>query len=507
MPLGISPEGMTRNAAWLEQQNIRVLHVGNIVNNGYNNAKFLREAGLHNDVLSYDYFHAQSMPEWEDADFDAKVPEWEPDWSRVDLKGYARPGWFYNVYMEEIPQLFRSDKPFVSQRAAISRQKKMRVWFNSCTPAWIQKPLKKYYQHWKDRRRLETYGPQTKSPEMDPGLIKSLQEDYRSFFKDGTQLSAEDFDYARYKIPFFRDFFNSYQLIHAYGLESIHAMMAAPKVPMIAFEHGTMRDFPFQQDARARLYSLSLKKAKVVLITNSDNIKAAKRLGLSNYRFIPHPVDDEIVRSTPSDLGAELKKRYKVDYLFLAPARHHWKHCPSGMENSWLKRNDILIRAFGELFQKHRLNALVLFCSWGQEVELSKKLIEQCGFSDRAVWLPILSKRALVRYYTASDIVFDQFNGGIGTFGTVAPEAMACGKPVLLNWNPDLHTWCWPELPPLLNTATESDIVGQVLRLIQNPEYRQTVGESGRAWFQKYHSKKVVQKILFEAYEQALKEG
>src|SRR5437868_6624289 len=47
----------------------RVLHIGNLANNAYYNAKLLNRAGFDCDVLCCDTYHIMSCPEWEDADF------------------------------------------------------------------------------------------------------------------------------------------------------------------------------------------------------------------------------------------------------------------------------------------------------------------------------------------------------------------------------------------------------------------------------------------------------
>ena len=39
----------------------RVLHIGNIANNAYNNAKLLNNAGLDCDVICYDYYHIMGL--------------------------------------------------------------------------------------------------------------------------------------------------------------------------------------------------------------------------------------------------------------------------------------------------------------------------------------------------------------------------------------------------------------------------------------------------------------
>jgi glycosyltransferase involved in cell wall biosynthesis len=73
----------------------RILHVGNIANNAYLNAKFLNAAGYDCDVLCYDYYHLMGCPEWEDADFEGRIDDhFRPDWTKVDLKGFERPHWF-----------------------------------------------------------------------------------------------------------------------------------------------------------------------------------------------------------------------------------------------------------------------------------------------------------------------------------------------------------------------------------------------------------------------------
>ena len=73
----------------------RILHIGNIANNAYNNAKLFIQAGFDCDVLCHDYYHIMGCPEWEDADFDGGFGDhFHPQWADVEMPGYARPGWF-----------------------------------------------------------------------------------------------------------------------------------------------------------------------------------------------------------------------------------------------------------------------------------------------------------------------------------------------------------------------------------------------------------------------------
>ena len=47
-----------------------VLHIGNIANAAYLNARMLNEVRIDCDVLCYEYFHIMGCPEWESAVFD-----------------------------------------------------------------------------------------------------------------------------------------------------------------------------------------------------------------------------------------------------------------------------------------------------------------------------------------------------------------------------------------------------------------------------------------------------
>ena len=92
-----------------------MLHIGNIANNAYNNAKIQRRIGIEADVCCYDYFHIMGCPEWEDADFEGDVGDpFFPDWWAVDLKGLPSPG----VVRAGAP----ANVPAVSHRSAAGRQ-------------------------------------------------------------------------------------------------------------------------------------------------------------------------------------------------------------------------------------------------------------------------------------------------------------------------------------------------------------------------------------------------
>jgi glycosyltransferase involved in cell wall biosynthesis len=480
----------------------RVLHLGNILNNGYLNAKFLRRRNWAADSVTVDYRHVQAQPEWEEvAIIDPKLDQFEPDWTSLDLDGYTRVGWFHDPKLAEISGL----------AAAIATARELgqdpAPVPGNTRPPWTA-GIRPLLRSTLERVGLLTAGraavrnARVLGEKLDSeGVGQKLVAEFAAVYPDMKGLTLQDVIDIKERSVAHAPLFSLYPLVQAYSLDPIYVMINDPSQPFICFEHGTMREFPFEDSARGRLYSLALTKAERVFITNADCNRSAERLGLTNYTFVPHPVDEELYRPRTSPLTERLRRAHDVDYVFVAPARHHWKHCPPGLENSWFKRNDILIRGLGRFFHSHpAVKALVVFFEWGQEVELSKQLIAECGFSDRVRWEPIASKPVMVDYYNAADVVFDQFNDGIGTFGTVVPESLACGKPVLLNYKKELHRWCFNELPPALNAAAPEQIEEHVVRLLGDEAARLDLGRKGRDWFIRNHSSSFTAQRMIDVY-------
>jgi glycosyltransferase involved in cell wall biosynthesis len=73
---------------------LRVLHIGNIANNAYNNARIQRQYGIDADVLCYDYYHVMATPEWEDGGLTTTIDPDLPNWWESNLKGSRRPDWY-----------------------------------------------------------------------------------------------------------------------------------------------------------------------------------------------------------------------------------------------------------------------------------------------------------------------------------------------------------------------------------------------------------------------------
>lgn len=432
---------------------MRILHVGNIANNAYNNAKFLRRKGVEADVLTYDYFHIMGQPEWEDARFDFVLDEFNPQWNQVDLQGFQCPSWFFR---EELA----SHVP--------NRRK----------------------QRFRGQFRLERLA-------RDPVRWLHAFLTYRLLGAGGTDRHRPrltDFLKVYPSRTWFQKWFRDYDLIQAYATEPIHAMLFAPERPYLAYEHGTMRDIPFENSTTGRLLALAYRKAGKVIITNPDVIGSARRLGLANIRFIPHPVDETKYCPQPTPLRDQLINRYQTGLILFAPSRHNWA----------LKGNDRLIRAFAQFCKETASAPILILCEWGQQVDRSRTLIRELGLEKAVVWTAPLNKMRLIEYYNAADVVLDQFT--IGTFGTVTPEAMACGKPVVLHFDRAIHEWCYAEMPPVLCAKEEKEIFRWMMDLDGNRQTCARIGQASREWIEKYHGWELVADRQIEIYRELLQQ-
>ena len=71
---------------------MRLLHVGNIANNGYLNAKLGRRLGIEGDAVC-DESHVISQPEWEEADVAGSFADAAALREAAERSGWTRPPW------------------------------------------------------------------------------------------------------------------------------------------------------------------------------------------------------------------------------------------------------------------------------------------------------------------------------------------------------------------------------------------------------------------------------
>jgi hypothetical protein len=106
---------------------------------------------------------------------------------------------------------------------------------------------------------------------------------------------------------------------------------------------------------------------------------------------------------------------------------------------------------------------------------------------------------ALLRELARADIVVDQLNSV--TSGVFALEAMAFGKPVLLEFQRELLAPFARDSPAVAITA--ATLAAELEALAGDAERRAALGAAGRAFVARVHGADVVARVLEELYEHA----
>lgn len=498
--IAAAPAAADRLANWRREitRAPRVLHLGNIANNAYLNAKLLRAGGVEADVLCADYYHIMGCPEWEDADLvgDHGCDDL-PDWRRVDLRGFRRPEWFVQgpstlcrAYLTAVQQGSRRRAAVLRRSLTLSMRPRLRR---------TAEPLLALRRRVRGFRRPGMPQPGTPSYALI-ARARALSTAFAEAFPDrADRPTAEDLLPLVAAYAPFQSILGPYDVVHAYATQGLLPLVAGR--PYVVYEHGTIRGLPFQAEPIWQLCALSYRQAAHVFITNADAIVAARRLGLERMTFVPHPVNEEHL--APDEAARALRQRFRseldADFVVFHPSRQDWT---AAKDPVWEKANDVFLRGFARFVADVNPRAAAVLVRWGRSVAATRQLAIELRIASRIHWIPPQPNRAMVRWIHASDVVADQFL--VGAFGGITPKALACGRPVLLKLDEDVHRWCFAEAPPVLNAADEHAVFDALRRTYLQPGSARDLGARGQEWYRRHHSNDVIRERLLSVYASTL---
>ena len=528
-PASCSSSNETEARRWLADfqrrmgRPLKVLHYGNIANNAYNNAKVQRAHGIEAHVAAPDYYHVMGCPEWEDAEIEGEIKDpFYPDFWSVNLNGFERPEWF----VQGPAQLCRSYLLHMAtgnDRARRLYWRYLQAYRYSLVKPHIRKLVNSSETTKANFKRLALFVERLAAGILNSGKM-TLAETFRidmeaenemkrlsrQFANGGAghELSREEFcakhdvdpnDYdsfiiaARQWLPVFRQ----YDIVMAYSTDPIWPFLAQVE-NYVAYEHGTIREIPFQDDPVGRLTKRAYRAAPAVFITNVDNIRAADRLGLSEDQrfYLPHAFDCHKLLNYAQKCGIGLDPEGPRQVFM--PSRQHWVD----RDPNWAKGNDRVIRA-ARLLKDEGYSPVIKFIEWGKDVEASKALIKELGVEDMIVWSPMLNKQQLWEEYLRSTVVIDQFL--LPGISGVSFEAMTLGTPVITHDEDDLNARFFGKAPPLLAASDPRQIADQIKRLLDDDDLRAEIGRQSTRWILEYHSPERIFDIQISAFRKVLK--
>jgi len=437
---------------------LKSLHVCNLANVAYGYCKILRNAGDDARLICHDINHVMSQPEWDDEDLGLEdFPDENNFFRSVRPIQLKRPEWYMRV------DIAHYNRPHIKYLSKI-------------LPHSVRKYIRPLYF------RL-AYASHV-------GMLSQMT--YKDASADGGYAESDAMKFIP-NITWLKNLRRDEDVIFAYVLAPVYAMLCQDR-PYVAVEIGTMRDLPFEDSPSGRLLSAAYRQAGHVLITNPDVRVQAERLGLTHYSFCPHPVDEDryMPQKSMELRNSTLKDLPDTDLIGIAPARQNWL----------LKGNHKYLEALRVLRFERNIRVSLVIPAWGQEIARSKDLAIKLGVHPFIKWMPPVSESTLIRMYSSFDFVLDQFN--LGVFGLITPKALSCGAPVVTSYNRAMHVWCFPEHPPLLSASDVADIVKSIENLLSS-ETRYRLSIESRAWFMRYHSKKIVRQRLVFAAQDAMR--
>lgn len=518
-------EILTNHQRWLDDflqlhgRAPRILHIGNIANNAYNNAKLLNEAGFDCDVICYDYYHIMGSPEWEEVDLDVSILDPNnPDWLSVDLGGYERPRWFAqgpmaltldyliarNSSHESVADLLWR-KLLIACRLAIAGEKAMPSSYSlpklvGCkVPARVARRVAYIFSK-VSKLTNRIYRHSTTFHEDSSGFDEKVHELIKRFSKHFPDRldKLTDTDLQGYRVYYekWKKVIDFYDVVIGYSTDGIYPLIA-DKRPYIAFEHGTIRDIPFEKSAIGRIASIVYAEATAVYLTNADSLPQADKLHVRNPIYGPHGFNpSRFLVSTQTARDPALDTRFSFGSgvkVFFAPARHHWKEGSP----TWRKGNDRVIHAAARLAKTHRGRFHIVFIEWGNEVHCSKKLIDDIGVNEYFTWMKPMPKAELFAAYLSVDCIVDQFI--LPCIGSVTLDAIALGLPVMTSLDNQAMTKFFGEPLELLNCRSVEEIT-EIMKLVIEEDRRIIeASKKSHSWFERNHSEAVLSNKLFSA--------
>jgi glycosyltransferase involved in cell wall biosynthesis len=522
-----------QNKIWLnafkakQGRSPRVLLIGNIANNAYNNAKILNEAGLDCDVICYDYYHVMGCPEWEDADLSCSPKnDFRPDWTQVSMGFFERPRWFAQGQLADCIDYLVTRREGVHDldnkwrmlliRSLVVRPRSIKETLARSSFAfkgwgslqrirlqvWLNDRVPMLYSHLRKFKRLKHFASRN-SPAVvggsdEPAAFRdadtssaSIEDRSRELVRQfaiefpgrGDKFLPTDVDTYTPHFDGWKRLMSLYDIVIGFSTDPFLPLLCDK--PYFAVEHGTLRDIPFAADGQGRRTALAYRLARHCFVTNFDCAESAQVLAPGRYTLINHPYDEDhgFAVAGADKQRADLKRALDCDFLFFHPTRQDWVEGTGYAD----KRNDVFLHAFAAL-RRRGLRVGLVICSWGANVHQSKQLIEKLDCDAYVHWTPPLAITPFERMCKACDVVVDQFK--LGAFGGVVFKAMAVGTPIVTFLNEELIIRQYPEPPPVINCQSSADIEHAIAELIEQPARLAYIGLQLRDWIRRHHGKR-----------------
>lgn len=197
-------------------------------------------------------------------------------------------------------------------------------------------------------------------------------------------------------------------------------------------------------------------------------------------------------------------------FIIFHPSRMMIKKNQALVDSGQWKQNEILFYAFALFIKKYKINDACIMIperGYSNDAVVAKKIIADLGIDKNIIWIKGrtnegFTKPEMVDLYSISNAVVDEF--GVGWFGSIVLEGLACSKPVICNIDDkvmkQLYDW-----HPIISVNTPETVCDIIYKLYTDPGYCKSLGEKGREWILTYHSPENVAKKYITELQQLVK--
>jgi glycosyltransferase involved in cell wall biosynthesis len=282
-------------------------------------------------------------------------------------------------------------------------------------------------------------------------------------------------------MPAWNNLFALYDHRMMYGGSAVLGFLS-DSADYMAYEHGTIRSIPFEDNPIGQLTRAAFVHADAVFITNTDYITATRRLEFDQDKrvYVPHAFDERLLL----DFAARHRpaKRSPGPIRLFAPARQDWVLNDPARS----KANHLIVEAAALLVASGSKNFKITFAAWGDDVEATKTLIAERGVTQHFDWTEPLARNALWQRYLNSDAVLDQFL--ISGLSGVTYETLTIGCRTITRDDGICNKEFFGVPPPFMAANSAAEIAERIQQLIDDPNDASAIGAACQAWVRAYHS-------------------
>lgn len=233
-----------------------------------------------------------------------------------------------------------------------------------------------------------------------------------------------------------------------------------------------------------KLNFISFHYARYIICSSMLPLNYMRRLGLVNGLYLPYPVNLDFYSPGVGVARQKWQERWGEGTYILNIARINYS----------LKGQEKILFTVQNLIQKFPKIHFIFLC-WGSDLTSFKDAVTQRDLNNYVHFLPIVGKQKLVDYIRSCDFVIDNLSWGY--MGNSAREALAVGKPVIMNLNIAHYREIYEELPPVCLAVNYVQLAEKISFMMENPEKRNEIACKSRQWMSTYHNgEKLIKKLV-----------